>query len=169
MLSSSRICSISSLCCVPGPAWSVGATKLATGHNMTDEAQTYLMNFVKNELKHFIGMGAISPKVKGFIPRIRILRDVPENETKLYCQIKSYDFLPNPCPCRIGSLRFNFQKILNEIDEFRPGAEFAICSIGDKITEFARKKLENLKLNYCKKCGEPSSKDVCRVCQFLSI
>lgn len=144
----------------------LGATKLATGHNLTDEAQTYLMNFIKNELKHFKGVS--SPTVKGFIPRIKILRDVPENEIKLYCEIKKYDFLPTPCPCRIGSLRFSFQKILNNINEIRPGAEFAICSIGDKITEFAKKQYKPQKLNHCKKCGDPSSKDICRTCQYLN-
>ena len=146
----------------------LGATKLATGHNMTDEAQTYLMNFTKNELRHFIGMGPTSPKVEGFIPRIKILRDVPENEIKLYCEIKGYDFLPEPCPYRIGSLRFNYQKSLNDINGFRPGAEFAICAIGEKITEFAREKYKSQKFSYCKKCGEPSAKEICRVCQILS-
>jgi len=144
--------------------------KVATGHNLTDDALSYLMNFAKGELKNFIHLGPISlPKRKGFIQRIKILSDIPEEEIKKYCDIKKIKYLPNPCPHRIGSLRYNFLPVLTEIKKARPGAEFSISKIGQEIAELARKKYKDFELKKCEKCGYLTSQKLCRVCQYLSV
>ncbi len=144
----------------------LGCNKLATGHNLTDEAQSALMNFVKGELKNFSHFGAISPK-SGFVRRIKPLREVPEEEARKYVELKKWDHIPLPCPCRIGSLRFNFMSYLEDIKQVRPGAEFAICKIGDELAKVSEKKL-NGAAKKCTKCGELTSREVCRVCEYLT-
>lgn len=147
----------------------LGANKLATGHNLTDEAQSYLMNFVKCEWDNFLSLGPKSqPRWPGFVQRIRPLRDVPEKEIKTYVAIKGIKHFPEPCPCRAGSLRFNFMKILEELKQFRPGAEFSIVKAGDKIRKQLLKAVKG-KPNKCTKCGELTSQKICRVCQYLAI
>lgn len=146
----------------------LGASKLAIGHNLTDEAQSCLMNFAKGELKNFLNINPASPTVKGFIPRIKILRDVPKDEIHIYNRIKKIEFFPEPCPCRVGSLRYKFVTILDALKLIRPSAEFALCTMGDEVAEFAREKYKGKKMGICKKCGELAAKDICRVCQYLS-
>ncbi|UCD03935.1 MAG: TIGR00269 family protein [Candidatus Woesearchaeota archaeon] len=144
--------------------------KVATGHNLTDEALSYLMNFSKGELKNFIHLGPISlPKRKGFTQRIKILSRVTDEEIREYVTLKRIKFYPNTCPCRVGSLRYNFLPVLADIKKARPGAEFSIVKIGEEIAELARNKHRDFRLNKCKKCGEPTSQDTCRVCEYLEI
>lgn len=138
--------------------------KLATGHNLTDEAQSALMNFVKGELRNFSHFGAISPP-SGFVRRIKPLREVPEEEARKYVELKKWGHVPQPCPCRVGSLRFNFMSYLDDIKKVRPGAEFAICKIGDELAKIKSK----VKLKKCSRCGELTSREVCRVCEYLGL
>ena len=142
--------------------------KIATGHNLTDDALSYLMAFSKGELKDFAHLGPISlPKRKEFIQRIKILSKVTDGEIKKYVDIKKIKYYPLPCPSRVGSLRYNFLPVLAQIKKARPGAEFSIVRSGEEISELAREKHKEFKLNRCKKCGAPTSQDICRVCKFL--
>jgi len=147
----------------------LGCNKLATGHNLTDEAQTYLMNFVKSELNQFFTLGPKSlPVRKGFIQRIKPLRAVPEDEVKIYADLKGYYYVPEPCPCRQSSLRFSFMNYLEDIKTSRPGAEFAITKIGDQIAERLRKEIKGKPIT-CKQCGELGAQETCRICQYLKL
>ncbi len=146
----------------------IKATKLATGHNLTDEAQSYLMNLLRGELKTFTHLGPKSlPKRREFVQRIKILRNIPEREVKLYVKLKKIKHFPKPCACRIGSLRFNTDIIMNDILKFRPSAEFSITKAGDEIAKLIRTQFKNKKINICKACGEPTSQETCRSCQFI--
>lgn len=143
--------------------------KVATGHNLTDDALSYLMNFSKGELKNFIHLGPISlPKRKGFVQRVKILSKVTDEEIKTYVDLKKIKYYPNACPCRVGSLRYNFLPVLDAIKKARPGAEFSIAKISEEISNLAKTKNKKFKLNKCSSCGEPTSQKICRVCKFLN-
>ncbi len=144
----------------------LGCNKLATGHNLTDEAQSYLMNFIRGELRTFGHLGPISPDV-GFVQRIKPLRDIPNEEVREYVKIKGLPHFPKPCPCRDGSLRFNVMKHLEDIKKTRPAAEFSIVKVGDWIK--ARVGKEGAKFTKCKKCGELTSQEICKVCEYLEL
>lgn len=68
----------------------LGADKLLTGHNLDDEAQTALMNFLEGDVrqvaKHFdASIGSFDDRhdQTDFIPRAKPLRDIPEKEVAL--------------------------------------------------------------------------------------
>lgn len=146
----------------------LGCNKVATGHNLTDEAQSYLMNFIRGDLSTFGHLGPISlPKRKGFVQRIKPLRDIPEEDVRAYVNFKKWFYFPEPCPCRIDSLRFNMLGVMNLILKARPASEFSIVRSGDEIRKHFS--LENSKLNLktCKHCGELTSQDVCKVCKLI--
>ncbi len=146
-----------------------GFTKLATGHNLTDEAQSFLMNFSRADLKGFSALGAISlPKRKGFVQRIKILRSIPEDEVKAYADFIKLKYSPELCKCREGSFRFNFMNYLEDMKKTRPGIEFSIVKIGDQISELVRKQRKG-NISKCKVCGELTSQDICQVCKYISV
>jgi len=60
----------------------IGAAKIATGHTMTDQAETLLMRLLRGS--GLRGLGGISPVVDGLI--IRPLIEVQREETKSYLQ-----------------------------------------------------------------------------------
>ncbi len=145
-----------------------GFNKVATGHNLTDESQSFLMNFARGDLNRFSSMGAKSlPKRKGFAQRIKILRRVPEKEIKAYSDYVGIEYNPKPCDCRVGSFRFNFMNHLEDMKKTRPGIEFSIVKIGDEIAELVRGNASKKKVNKCKKCGELTSGEICQVCKYL--
>ena len=56
------------------------ASKIATGHNLDDEAQTFLINVLKGSPELSLNSGVISKNTgdKKFIPRIKPLSYIPE-------------------------------------------------------------------------------------------
>lgn len=62
-------------------AYDLGADKIATGHNLDDEIQSFLMSFARGDLIKFSKFGpeldVIHPKL---IPRIKPLWNTPEKE-----------------------------------------------------------------------------------------
>ena len=138
----------------------LGCNKLATGHNLTDEAQSYLMNFIRNDISGFGHLGPISlPKRKGFVQRIKPLRDIPEEDIKKYVDFKKWAHHPQACPCRVGSLRYNMLDVMDLLRKARPGVEFSMVKSGDWVRELRR----------CEKCGEACSGKVCKVCQYIAL
>jgi uncharacterized protein (TIGR00269 family) len=147
----------------------LGCTKLATGHNLADESQSYLMNFIRNDISGFGHLGPISlPKRKGFVQRIKPLRDVPEEDIKQYVDLKKWKYHPHPCPCRIGSLRFKTQEIMELLKKARPSAEFSMVKSGDWIRERAIKQNSKTKLRTCEQCKEQCSGQICQVCKQIN-
>ena len=83
-------------------------------------------------------------------------------------KLKNINYCPDPCACRIGSLRFNFMNYLESMKKTRPGIEFSIVKIGDKIGDILRQKKSSA-IKKCIKCGEYTSNDICQVCKYLEI
>ncbi len=144
----------------------LSCNKLATGHNLTDDAQSYLMNFIRGDLRTFGHLG-YSTNTVGFVPRIRPLRGLPNEEVKAYVQFKGWPHIAQSCPCREGSLRFNVMKHLEDIKKTRPAAEFSIVKVGDWIKSRVGK--EGARFTKCKKCGELASQEICKVCEYLGL
>lgn len=61
------------------------ATKIATGHNLDDETQAILMNYLEGNVDNLTKIG---PKTESksplFTPKIKPLREIPEKEIGLY-------------------------------------------------------------------------------------
>ena len=74
-----------------------GATKLATGHNLDDEAQSVLMNVFRGDLPRLIRNSGVDSSGK-FIPRIKPLSLISEKEIATYLILKNaWNELPE-CP-----------------------------------------------------------------------
>ncbi len=148
----------------------MGATKLATGHNLDDEIQSFLINNLKGDVGRLIRLGPKPPtKKKGFVTRIKPLREIPEKESALYCYLNGIEFYHSHCPNSKESVRFDVKKFLNEIEEKYPGTKHNIIRHMDKIIPPIEKNFKNSsEIRYCSKCGEPTSRSVCKACELLN-
>lgn len=149
-------------------AFELKATKLAVGHHLDNEAQSIIMNFLKGDFSRFQRLGAYPILIsdKKFVPRIKPLRDIHENEISLYASLRGIPFHSGHC-CTLseGAMRWDVAEILNDLEEKRPGTKLQIVNFYDKIRPFTVRDVKE-KINYCK-CGEPTSREVCRVCEIL--
>ncbi|MBI4021705.1 MAG: TIGR00269 family protein [Candidatus Aenigmarchaeota archaeon] len=144
------------------------ATKLCVGHNLDDEAQAALMNFLRGDLLRAGRMTAelATPQTADFIPRIKPLRSIPEREVALYALLKELPFSDLECPYARG-MRFDVRDFLNEMERKHPGTKFAFLESHDKIVPAIAKAVRPAgKLRPCRLCGEPASHDVCKACQL---
>lgn len=149
----------------------IGATKLATGHNLDDAAQTVLMNMMRNEphrLARFGPNGGLAED-GGFVRRIKPLIRIPERELALYAVLKGAGVLFQTCPYAGEAMRNEVRDFLNEIEERHPGTKVRILnsflSIRPSLcATFATAE----KPSRCSSCGEPASQNPCKRCEMVA-
>ncbi|MCK5044017.1 TIGR00269 family protein [Candidatus Pacearchaeota archaeon] len=145
----------------------LNASKIATGHNLDDEAQTFLMNIFKGSPKLSSNIGAITRNIsdKKFISRIKPLFYVPENEIRDYAKIHKLPVIYEKCPCALDSYRIQIRKFLEKMpNKTKQNIMKNFDAIYKKI-----KKVKNSKIKYCEICGEPSRKQICKKCELMKI
>jgi len=142
--------------------------KLATGHNLDDEAQSVLMNYFRSNIKLSARLGPITGVVKDerFIKRIKPLYFLTEKETATYAFLKGFIGEYITCPYEFGSYRASVRDMLNDFEERYPGTKYNIISSFLEILPLLKnKKIAAIKS--CKECGEPSSQDICQACKLV--
>jgi uncharacterized protein (TIGR00269 family) len=144
----------------------VGATHLATGHNLDDTAQSILMNHLRGDVDRLGRMGPHRPEhvQPGLVPRILPLRLVPEKEVALYAILKGYAFHDGECPYSLDATRGRFRDLLLDLEEKEPGTRHSLVAGWDRLAPLLPR---DQKLAACRACGEPTSGDVCRACALL--
>ena len=145
-----------------------GATKLALGHNLDDEAQVILMNMLRGDFARFGRTGTFYKNVnEKFVPRIKPLRDIPEKEIVLYAVLSGIDFDFEECPYAPEAFRDDVRVFLNEMEEKRPGTKHALMRTYDKMYPLFNEALQPDSIPSCTICGEPSIGAVCKKCEML--
>ncbi len=150
---------------------SLGATKLATGHNLDDESQSVVMNTFKSNMKLSARMGPTTGIVrhKNFIPRIKPLYFLSEKEVTSYAFLKGLMDKFSECPYAPDSFRGQIRDMLNEFESKHPGTKHAIIQSFIEILPLLKdhyKDSPNI-IKSCEICNEPSSQDICQTCQYV--
>jgi len=143
------------------------ADKLATGHNLDDEAQSIIMNYFRDNLETSARLGPITGIVrdKRFAPRIKPLYFLTEKETALYALLKKYPIKFNECPYSLSTFRAHVRNLLNEFENNHPGTKYSIVNSFLEILPLLKDKYRE-KIGVCKECKEPTSSEICKVCEL---
>jgi uncharacterized protein (TIGR00269 family) len=139
--------------------------KIATGHNLDDEVQTFLMNILKGSPQLSANSGAITQnaKDKKFITRIKPLFYVDENEIREYSKKKKLPVVYDKCPCAFDSYRIQIRQFTNNLTtKEKENIIKNFEKLSDKI-----KKIKSSEMTYCEKCGEPSRNKLCKMCELF--
>lgn len=149
-------------------AYDLGADKIATGHNLDDEIQSFLMSFARGDLIKFSKFGpeldVIHPKL---IPRIKPLWNTPEKEVGTWAILNDINIHLDECPYSHLSLRAKIKEFLNNNEDIYPGIKNNIMESFQKILTFESDIPSNL--NGCRLCGEPTSSDICKACELKKL
>jgi uncharacterized protein (TIGR00269 family) len=143
----------------------LGANKLATGHNLDDDAQTVLLNVMNGDVERLARLRP-SRAQEGLVPRIKPLVDVPEREIALYAFLKKLPFYIGECPYAHESLRGEIKDILNDFEFKHPGTKYSIMRGFDDMVECLKEKYKQVPLEKCELCGEPSIEKICQACKL---
>lgn len=147
----------------------MGATKIATGHNLDDEVQAIIMNYLEGNVNNLGKLGAkTESKAEEFTVKIKPLREIPEREIGLYVVAKELEVHFDSCPYAMQSFRGEVSELINQLSEKHPTIKYSTLRGYDKIKPVFK---EEFKQDYahgrCKRCGEPSSNELCKACSFL--
>lgn len=149
-------------------AFNIGANKIATGHNLDDEIQSFLMSFARGDLIKFSKfepkLDIIHPKL---IPRIKPLWNTPEKDVGTWAILNNINIHLDQCPYSYLSLRAKIKGFLNDAEDKTPGVKNNIMNSFLKILDFETNISTNL--NQCEKCGEPTSSSICKACELLEL
>lgn len=145
------------------------ADKLVTGHNLDDEAQSILMNLLKNDLDLLPRLGPKTGIVsdKKFIPRIKPLYFITEKEITAYSKKHNFSVNYHPCPCSANVYRRFISGELDRLEKTYPDVKRNIIKNFLKILPKLKAGCKKQPLRYCKRCGEPSKKDSCNACLLI--
>ena len=147
------------------------ATKLATGHNLDDEAQSILMNQFRRNNETSARLGPITGilKDKQFIPRIKPLYLLTEKEVAIYAFLKQFPVTFTECPNAPQGYRGDVRIMLNQLESKYPGTKHSIVNTFLENLPYLKESCKTKStLNYCKICKEPTSKEICQACVLLN-
>ena len=149
-------------------AYELGAVKIATGHNLDDEIQSFLMSFARGDTIKFSKFGpeldVIHPKL---VPRIKPLWNTPEKEVGMWAVINDIDIHLDECPYSHLSLRAKIKEFLNVSEDQHPGVKVNVMESFKQILNFEND--INTNLYECEVCGEPTSSNICKACELKDL
>lgn len=144
--------------------YSKGYDLIATGHNLDDEAQTILMNLLRNQNKLLSRLGPRTEANEQIAARIKPFYLHPEREIRAYCLLKNITTNFSECPNIVKSFRWQVGEALNELEEEQPGSKKNIVETFLSTSYEEPDKPTTL----CKRCQAPASHELCRACNEIT-
>lgn len=148
----------------------IKATKLATGHNLDDEAQTILMNMFKNNMAVSARLGPLTGVIRDrrFIPRIKPLYFLTEKEVMTFAKLKKFPInFRKACPYKMESYRNEVGRMLNKFEKKHAQTKQSIVNSFLEVLPLLKKRYEKEMIKSCKLCNEPCSRDICKSCEII--
>jgi uncharacterized protein (TIGR00269 family) len=143
-----------------------GATKLATGHNLDDEAQSVLMNVLRGDLMRLVRKSGAESGGR-FIPRVKPLMYVQEKEIATYLMVQGiWEDLPE-CPYAIHALRREVRSMLSVLEYRHPGTMLRLMKNRQTVEDAFSGTAGREPVGSCRECGDPCSGESCQLCQLL--
>jgi uncharacterized protein (TIGR00269 family) len=174
-LNACRICGIEKRHFFLKVAIEEGFNTIATGHNLNDEAETFLMNILQNNYKA-AKENFIIKKVQGLPKKIKPLYFVNgKNIRELALKIGLFKEIKKECPYSKESFRNFVRNFLEEAEKLDKSILNKIINFQinflNEINELKKQKVQKEKetrLKVCKICGLPSTKEICKFCELVS-
>ncbi len=151
-----------------------GYTKIATAHNLDDEAQTMIINILRGDITRLLQLYPLRIRPsKLFVPKIKPLRKIYEWENAKYSYYKG--FIPQETECphlwAMPTMRARIRFTLYNIEKLKPGILLELMEWFDSLMEkiYSEEKPKDIELPRCSICGEPTSanRSICKACELL--
>lgn len=144
----------------------MGLEKIATGHNLDDEAQTVLMDLFRRNVRAMARMGPLTgiKADKKFISRVKPLYMVTEREVMTYAYLHGLCGKYLECPYSMDSLRWTIRDLLNSMEAKHPGTKQSTINSLLEMLPCLKAQYGKYELSFCKICGEPCTGVNCVAC-----
>ncbi|MCK4828635.1 TIGR00269 family protein [bacterium] len=144
-------------------AKAVGATKIMTGHNLDDTAQTLLMNILRGDVQRITNaFGSTNQGSNPFPPRIKPFLFTPERDIVLYNFYQGFTYQLVECPYRNEALRSDVREFLNTLETKNPNVKQTLTKFSANLAVTLSENLEFTSNHICNNCGTPSTQQTCK-------
>jgi len=143
---------------------------LAVGHNMDDEAEMLFGNNLRWDKGYLAKSLPVLPANHNFAKRIKPLVYLREKEVYQFSKILPFDMLRCQCPHSATGSRKTYRKVLASAEEKIPRFVESYYSNFLKNASFLSSgtPFTNTEPSRCTSCGEPTSGQLCKICQIRS-
>lgn len=150
---------------------SIGASVIATGHNLDDQLQTFFINLLSGDVDR---IGWIYPEPveygKKNIKKIKPLVEIYEHELVFYALQRGIPFQSEECPHSNESIRTDLRNFLNTLEVNHPGIKYNAYNSAVKISRHLKMETSKSQTRRkCSVCGRDSSSSICSVCKNLRL
>ena len=143
----------------------IGANVIATGHNLDDTLQTFLINTLSGDTSK---IGWMNPENEGKeLRKIKPLSEIYESEIVFYAFTNNLPFQSEPCPHMNEGIRTEIREFLNSLEDHRSGIKNNMYHSILKISNVMKTVNVKEKRN-CQICGNECSGIICSVCNMIT-
>ena len=143
----------------------IGANVIATGHNLDDTLQTFLINTLSGDTSK---IGWMNPENEGKeLRKIKPLSEIYESEIVFYAFTNNLPFQSEPCPHMNEGIRTEIREFLNTLEDHRSGIKNNMYHSILRISNIIKAADEKEKRS-CQICGNSCSGVICSVCSMIS-
>jgi len=163
-ISSCSICGTLRRRAIDFGARDLGVDVIATGHNLDDVLQTFVINLLSGDTNKIGWMGADTSTNR--TRKIKPFCEIYENEIAFYAFSNEIPFQTEQCPHMNEGIRTEIREFLNSLENKHTGIKNNMYRSIMRISSLVKD--SNYKQRrICSKCGSECTGNICSVCSML--
>jgi uncharacterized protein (TIGR00269 family) len=162
--SSCSICGTLRRRAIDHAAKDIGADVIATGHNLDDTLQTFVINMLSGDTTK---IGWMDPdNSSNTLRKIKPFCEIYESEIVFYAFTNDIPFQTEPCPHMNEGIRTEIREFLNSLEGKHSGIKNNLYQSIIKVSQSV-KDGNNKQKTICIKCGNNCTGKICSVCNMV--
>ena len=162
--SSCSICGILRRRAIDFGAKDLGVDVIATGHNLDDVLQTFIINVLSGDTNKIGWMKSVISANKN--RKIKPFYEIYENEIVFYAFTNQIPFQSEQCPHMNEGIRTEIREFLNSLENRHSGIKNSMHGSVMKLIQIV-KDANYKQRRVCQKCGNQCTGEICSVCAML--
>ncbi len=140
------------------------ANVIATGHNLDDTLQTFIINMLSGDTSK---VGWMDPDTSGnSLRKIKPFCEIYESEIVFYAFTNDIPFQSEPCPHMNEGIRTEIREFLNSLEKRHSGIKNNLYQSIIKVSQIVKGSNQKQKM-ICVKCGSECTGTTCSVCNMV--
>ena len=142
----------------------INADVIATGHNLDDMVQTFLINILSGDTNK---IGWMDPDISAKkIRKIKPLSEIYESDIVFYAFTNNFPFQSEPCPHMDEGIRTEIREWLNSLESNHSGIKNNMYKSILKISKIVNES-NHIEKHVCTFCGNECTGMICSVCSMM--
>lgn len=142
----------------------ISANVIATGHNLDDTLQTFIINMLSGDISK---VGWMHPDTTGnSLRKIKPFCEIYESEIVFYAFTNDIPFQSEPCPHMNEGIRTEIRVFLNSLEKQHSGIKNNLYQSIIKVSQSVKGSSQKQKM-ICEKCGSECTGTICSVCNMV--